>query len=149
MMSILSKYKDLEMIQALLRMAVIVTSSLYTLIAYALQDMSATKMWVILAYCLAFGAVNTGLIVLIAQRPGKSTPRRMFALVVDNLAGIVTITVGGEAMLPVYSVMLSMTVGYGMRYGRTYLLLATGLALVSLALIIQFTPFCRSTRPWP
>ncbi len=143
MMSILSKYKDLEMIQALLRMAVIVTSSLYTLIAYALQDMSATKMWVILAYCLAFGAVNTGLIVLIAQRPGKSTPRRMFALVVDNLAGIVTITVGGEAMLPVYSVMLSMTVGYGMRYGRTYLLLATGLALVSLALIIQFTPFLQ------
>ncbi|EPN59275.1 sensor histidine kinase/response regulator, partial [Pseudomonas syringae pv. actinidiae ICMP 19096] len=71
------------------------------------------------------------------------TRRRMFALVVDNLAGIVTITVGGEPMLPVYSVMLSMTVGYGMRYGRNYLLLATGFALASLCLIIQLTPFLR------
>ncbi|RMR06477.1 Sensor histidine kinase [Pseudomonas savastanoi pv. glycinea] len=143
MISILTKCKDLEMIQALLRMAVIATSSLYTLIAYAMDDMTATRMWVILAYCLAFGIVNTGLIIRIAQKPGASTPRRMFALVVDNMAGIVTITVGGEAMLPVYSVMLSMTVGYGMRYGRTYLLLATGFALASLALIIQFTPFLQ------
>ncbi|WP_349970166.1 hybrid sensor histidine kinase/response regulator [Pseudomonas caspiana] len=131
------------MIQALLRMAVIATSALYTLIAYAMDDMTATRMWVILAYCFAFGIVNTGLIIRIAQKPGASTPRRMFALVVDNMAGIVTITVGGEAMLPVYSVMLSMTVGYGMRYGRTYLLLATGFALASLALIIQFTPFLQ------
>lgn len=35
-MSILSRCKDLEMIQALLRMAVIATSSLYALIMYAL-----------------------------------------------------------------------------------------------------------------
>lgn len=143
MISILTKCKDLEMIQALLRMAVIATSALYTLIAYAMDDMTDTRMWVILAYCFAFGIVNTGLIIRIAQKPGASTPRRMFALVVDNMAGIVTITVGGEAMLPVYSVMLSMTVGYGMRYGRTYLLLATGFALASLALIIQLTPFLQ------
>lgn len=142
-MSILSRCKDLEMIQALLRMAVIATSSLYALIMYALDDMSANRMWVILGYCLAFAVVNVGLIWRIAVRPGVSTRRRMFALVVDNLAGIVTITVGGEPMLPVYSVMLSMTVGYGMRYGRNYLLLATGFALASLCLIIQLTPFLR------
>lgn len=143
MISILTKCKDLEMIQALLRMAVIASSALYTLIAYEVEDMTATRTWVILAYCFAFGIVNTGLIIRIAQKPGASTPRRMFALVVDNMAGIVTITVGGEAMLPVYSVMLGMTVGYGMRYGRTYLLLSTGFALASLALIIRFTPFLQ------
>lgn len=142
-MSILSRCKDLEMIQALLRMAVIATSSLYALIMYALDDMSANRMWVILGYCLAFAVVNAGLIWRIAVRPGASTRRRMFALVVDNMAGIVTITVGGEPMLPVYSVMLSMTVGYGMRYGRNYLLLATGFALASLCLIIQLTPFLQ------
>ncbi|GFM52194.1 hybrid sensor histidine kinase/response regulator [Pseudomonas cichorii] len=142
-MSILSKCKDLEMIQALLRMAVIGTSALYALIMYALDDMSETRMWVILAYCLGFGIVGTGLILRIAQRPGASTRRRVFALVLDNMAGIVTLTVGGEPMLPVYSVMLSMTVGYGMRYGRNYLLLATGFALASLAIIIQLTPFLQ------
>ncbi|WP_179149351.1 ATP-binding response regulator [Pseudomonas syringae] len=131
------------MIQALLRMAVIATSSLYALIMYALGDMSSSRMWVILGYCLAFAIVGVGLIWRIAARPGVSTRRRMFALVVDNLAGIVTITVGGEPMLPVYSVMLSMTVGYGMRYGRNYLLLATGFALASLCLIIQLTPFLQ------
>ncbi|WP_223112581.1 ATP-binding response regulator [Pseudomonas syringae] len=131
------------MIQALLRMAVIATSSLYALIMYALDDMSSSRMWVILGYCLAFAIVGVGLIWRIAARPGVSTRRRMFALVVDNLAGIVTITVGGEPMLPVYSVMLSMTVGYGMRYGRNYLLLATGFALASLCLIIQLTPFLQ------
>ncbi|MCI3943702.1 sensor histidine kinase/response regulator [Pseudomonas syringae] len=142
-MSILSSSRDLEMIQALLRMAVIATSSLYALIMYALDDMSSSRMWVILGYCLAFAIVGVGLIWRIAARPGVSTRRRMFALVVDNLAGIVTITVGGEPMLPVYSVMLSMTVGYGMRYGRNYLLLATGFALASLCLIIQLTPFLQ------
>ncbi|WP_183142075.1 hybrid sensor histidine kinase/response regulator [Pseudomonas cichorii] len=131
------------MIQALLRMAVIATSALYALIMYALDDMPENRMWVILAYCLGFGVVGIGLIVRIAQRPGVSTRRRMFALVVDNLAGIVTITVGGEPMLPVYSVMLSMTVGYGMRYGRNYLLLATGFAMASLAIIIALTPFLQ------
>ncbi|MBX8474444.1 hybrid sensor histidine kinase/response regulator [Pseudomonas cichorii] len=131
------------MIQALLRMAVIGTSALYALIMYALDDMSETRMWVILAYCLGFGIVGTGLILRIAQRPGASTRRRVFALVLDNMAGIVTLTVGGEPMLPVYSVMLSMTVGYGMRYGRNYLLLATGFALASLAIIIQLTPFLQ------
>ncbi|KPC34233.1 Sensor histidine kinase/response regulator [Pseudomonas syringae pv. cilantro] len=142
-MSMLSRYRDLEMIQALLRMAVIATSALYALIMHALDDMSSGRMWVILGYCLGFAVVGIGLIWRIAVRPGVSTRRRMFALVVDNMAGIVTITVGGEPMLPVYSVMLSMTVGYGMRYGRNYLLLATGLALASLCLIIQLTPFLQ------
>ncbi|SDW82220.1 hypothetical protein SAMN05444064_10792 [Pseudomonas syringae] len=142
-MSMLSRYRDLEMIQALLRMAVIATSALYALIMHALDDMSSGRMWVILGYCLVFAIVGVGLIWRIAVRPGVSTRRRMFALVVDNMAGIVTITVGGEPMLPVYSVMLSMTVGYGMRYGRNYLLLATGLALASLCLIIQLTPFLQ------
>lgn len=142
-MSILSRCRDLEMIQALLRMAVIATSALYALIMHALDDMSGSRMWVILGYCLGFAIVGIGLIWRIAVRPGVSTRRRMFALVVDNMAGIVTITVGGEPMLPVYSVMLSMTVGYGMRYGRNYLLLATGFALSSLCLIIQLTPFLQ------
>lgn len=142
-MSILSRYRDLEMIQALLRMAVIATSALYALIMHALDNMPGSRMWVILGYCLGFAVVGVGLIWRIAVRPGVSTRRRMFALIVDNMAGIVTITVGGEPMLPVYSVMLSMTVGYGMRYGRNYLLLATGLALASLCLIIQLTPFLQ------
>ncbi|WP_161936350.1 ATP-binding protein [Pseudomonas syringae] len=131
------------MIQALLRMAVIATSALYALIMHALDNMPGSRMWVILGYCLGFAVVGVGLIWRIAVRPSVSTRRRMFALIVDNMAGIVTITVGGEPMLPVYSVMLSMTVGYGMRYGRNYLLLATGLALASLCLIIQLTPFLQ------
>lgn len=143
LLSILSRSKDLEMIQALLRMAVVATCTLYTLIAYALGSMSETRMWGILTYCVFFAILGIGLIVRIAKRPGVSTRRRLFALVFDNLAGIISITVGGEPMLPVYSVMLSMTVGYGMRYGRTYLLLATGFALASLALIISFTPFLQ------
>lgn len=143
-LSTLSKSRDLEMIQALLRMAVVATCTLYTLIAYALGSMSDTRMWGILAYCGFFAILGIGLIMRIARRPGVSTRRRLFALVFDNLAGIVSITVGGEPMLPVYSVMLSMTVGYGMRYGRTYLLLATGFALASLALIISFTPFLQA-----
>ena len=142
-MSILPKRIDLEMTQALLRMAVIATSTLYTLITYALDEISEERMFVILGYCLGFAIVTIGLIVRIAQRPGASGRRRLFALVTDNLAGIVTITVGGEALLPVYSVMLSMTVGYGMRYGRNYLLLATGFSMISLLIIIALTPFLR------
>ncbi|RMV78395.1 Sensor histidine kinase/response regulator [Pseudomonas caricapapayae] len=142
-MSLLPQRIDLEMTQALLRMAVIATSLLYALIAYGLGEMSENKLFVIVAYCMGFGVVTVGLIIRIAQRPGASSRRRLFALVTDNLAGIVTISVGGEAMLPVYSVMLSMTVGYGMRYGRNYLLLATGFAMISLMIIIALTPFLR------
>ncbi len=98
-MSILPKRIDLEMTQALLRMAVIATSTLYTLITYALDEISEERMFVILGYCLGFAIMTIGLIVRIAQRPGASGRRRLFALVTDNLAGIVTITVGGEALL--------------------------------------------------
>lgn len=142
-MSLLPQRIDLEMTQALLRMAVIATSILYALIAYGMGEMSENKLFVILAYCMGFGVVTVGLIIRIAQRPDASGRRRLFALVTDNLAGIVTISVGGEAMLPVYSVMLSMTVGYGMRYGRNYLLLATGFSMISLMIIIVLTPFLR------
>ncbi|CAM3310739.1 hybrid sensor histidine kinase/response regulator [Pseudomonas floridensis] len=142
-MSLLPKRIDLEMTQALLRLAVIATSTCYTLITYALDEISEERMFIILGYCLAFGVVTVGLVIRIAQRPGASGRRRLFALVTDNMAGIVTITVGGEALLPVYSVMLSMTVGYGMRYGRNYLLLATGFSMISLLIIIALTPFLR------
>ncbi|MGX0954841.1 signal transduction histidine kinase/CheY-like chemotaxis protein [Pseudomonas viridiflava] len=146
MITILTRCKDLEVIQALLRMAVIATSALYMLIAYAMDDITATRLWAISAYCFAFSVVNTGLIILILQKPGASTPRNMFALVVDSIVGIITITIGGEAMLPVYSVMLSMAVCYGMRCGRTYLLLATAFAMASLALMIKLTPYLQQ-RP--
>lgn len=69
-MSILPKRIDLEMTQALLRMAVIATSTLYTLITYALDEISEERMFVILGYCLGFAIVTIGLIVRIAQRPG-------------------------------------------------------------------------------
>ncbi|QXG50056.1 ATP-binding response regulator [Pseudomonas viridiflava] len=134
------------MMQALLRMAVIVTSALYTLIAYAMDDITATRLWAILVYCFAFSVINTDLIIRILQKPGTSTPRSMFALVVDSIVGIITITIGGEAMLPVYSVMLSMTLCHGMRCGRTYLLMATAFALASLALMIKLTPYLQQ-RP--
>lgn len=95
-MSLLPQRIDLEMTQALLRMAVIATSILYALIAYGMGEMSETKLFVILAYCMGFGVVTVGLIIRIAQRPDASGRRRLFALVTDNLAGIVTISVGGE-----------------------------------------------------
>jgi len=52
--------------------------------------------------------------------------------------------VGGEYFLPVFAILLWVTVGYGIRYGSSYLAASTGMALIVLALVAWLTPYWQA-----
>ena len=76
-------------------------------------------------------------------RPGVNHGRRALSMAVDYGSTTVLIGVAGPSMTPVFVVLLWITVGYGIRYGRAYLLFGTALALASLLCIGIFSPYWR------
>lgn len=81
------------------------------------------------------------LLAVIWHGPGIRHWRRAAAMAHDYGALTVCLIFGGVVLLPLYSVLLWVTVGYGLRYGQRYHLIAAGLALTSLAATIAFTPY--------
>jgi signal transduction histidine kinase len=67
--------------------------------------------------------------------PGHYPARRLFAMVLDYGSLGVSIIIDRETMMPMFMVIMWITVGYGMRYGRTYLALATAIALSAIGVI--------------
>lgn len=74
-------------------------------------------------------------------RPGINHGRRALSMAVDYGSTAVLIGAAGATMTPVFVVLLWITVGYGIRYGRAYLLTGTVLALASLLCIGIFSPY--------
>src|SRR5690606_24238256 len=69
--------------------------------------------------------------------------RRALAMAVDYGATTVLIGLAGAPMTPIFAALLWITLGYGIRYGRTYLLIAIGLSLASVLCLGLFSPYWR------
>lgn len=81
------------------------------------------------------------LIAVIWRRPDTGHLRRAAAMVHDYGALTACMIFGGVVLLPLYAVLLWVTVGYGLRYGQRYHVVAALCALASLAVTIAFTPY--------
>ena len=100
---------------------------------------------------MRFFAVETVLIFAAAlfihwsvrRRPGIRHWRRALAMATDYGATTVLIGVGGAVMTPIFVVLLWITLGYGLRYGRTYLLIGAGLSLTSVFCLALFSAYWR------
>jgi len=79
----------------------------------------------------------------VGVRPGIRHWRRALAMAVDYGATTVLIGLAGAPMTPIFVVLLWITLGYGIRYGRTYLLIAIGLSLASVLCLGLFSPYWR------
>lgn len=138
---------DAEAGQSLVRVVLTVVAALYALTGSlsGLLDARADRVFqiyspvVMLITCLLFAAVRLW--------PGLNHPRRIFALVLDFANLTLLMALGGAFMAPAASLLLWVTVGYGMRYGVRYLAGATVAALISLALLGIVSPFW-SAQPY-
>ncbi|MDF3904407.1 hybrid sensor histidine kinase/response regulator [Paracoccus sp. AS002] len=76
-------------------------------------------------------------------RPGVRHWRRALAMALDYGNTAFLIGVAGQTMTPVFVVLLWITIGYGIRYGRRYLLIAMALSQLSVLGIGLFSPYWR------
>jgi signal transduction histidine kinase len=139
--------QDAERAQAVVRIVLAVIVVVYIALRWlfpfggALSDHQALVL--VGYYVSAFLIIAILLYKLIERYPGHFMPRRLFAMTLDYTSLTFTIVMGGEAMLPLFAVMIWVTVGNGLRYGVRYLLIAIAMTMLSIAVITWLTPYMR------
>ncbi|GGJ94307.1 ATP-binding response regulator [Pseudomonas matsuisoli] len=136
--------KDNERAQAVVRLVIGGVAIAYMCATYALGLMDRGAFMQVATYALVFMFLSIVLFGWIVAFPGVFHYRRLLAIGHDYVAISACMIMGGESMLPVFGVMLWVTVGNGMRYGSRYLALATGIALVSIAVIVESMPYLQA-----
>lgn len=97
----------------------------------------------IVATTILFPLYAVALAVHIHFRPAPTHARRGIALVVDNLVNSYIASFGGPFAAFVGFHFL-VTVGWGLRFGRHYLFLATGIAIAGMICNLLFTPYWQA-----
>lgn len=136
--------KDNELQQASVRLAVAGCAALYVAVVSVLPGSVFASFAPVLAYSVFFLIVSALLRRMIKRRPGYYPLRRLAEMLHDYAAITFAMVLGGEAALPLYAVLLWVTVGNGLRFGREDLAIATALGLGSLALSWYMTPMWRA-----
>lgn len=144
MLATASPTYDVERAQAVVRLVIAPIAISYTLLMHLRSAIDPTLAgWILLLESL-FLAASLALWIDIRRRPGHYPVRRVLTMLSDYTCITVTIGFGGEPMLPVYAILIWVTVGYGLRYGSSYLLLATILATLSLLIIASTSAYWQS-----
>jgi signal transduction histidine kinase len=133
---------DTERGQASVRLIIVGIVAVYIVIEILSARISLNgNAWALLGY-MGFSAIfSVSVYVATLRAPGPNHPRRWLGMAHDYIGITFTMTVGGEVLLPVYAVLLWVTVGNGLRYGPHYLAGATCLALLSLSATAYFSPY--------
>nr|WP_288256016.1 hybrid sensor histidine kinase/response regulator [uncultured Pseudomonas sp.] len=135
---------DTERAQAGVRMIFMSVAACYIVILYHLSLINPALVWTIFVLECVFSVVATLIWFDIRRRPGNYRGRRLITMLTDYSGIAVTMALGGAAMLPVYAILLWVTIGYGLRYGSGYLLLATLMALLSLSVAASLSAHWQS-----
>ncbi|WP_369968878.1 response regulator [Stenotrophomonas rhizophila] len=135
----LSGRPDSEHAQNLIRIAITALFIIYLGWRY-LENHGDTLLatWLILAFELT---VSAGLLVAILLQPGVSHVRRVIGMLTDYSCMGLIMTIQGEPAAPLYAVCLWVTIGNGMRYGSTYLRVATAMGCVAFLCTIMLAPY--------
>ncbi|TBU93397.1 ATP-binding response regulator [Phytopseudomonas dryadis] len=148
MARILGAVKDVERSQALVRLLVSSSAVVYVVVVLLMGAVALSQFLIILADIVLFLLVAAVLFIRISRRPGVFVGRRVFAMSCDYFAICVAMIAGGEPLLPLYGLLLWVTVGNGMRFGTRYLLAATAMALVSIGVITWMSPYLHREVHW-
>jgi signal transduction histidine kinase/CheY-like chemotaxis protein len=131
----------LERQQATVRLALSSIVAAYIAIGISAKAVAQHEAAAMAAYMVFLIAWSALLLLAIRRWPGHYPWRRLLAMVHDY-TGLTTVLVIGDAFtMPVFAILIWVTVGNGMRYGQRYLAIATLLALVSLAITTSLSSF--------
>jgi len=132
--------------QAWVRLALLVLISAYAVVAsMILSPGHRIEPWAIavLSYFACYTPVAVGLFYVIRRYPGHYPARRWFGMANDFAGLAFAIIAGCAVMLPVYAIIVWVTVGNGLRFGSHYMVVAAIMAQITLAIITMFTPYWR------
>ena len=135
--------RDPELGQAKIRLAFVLPVSVYVIGAWAWGLFDTGVLLANLACYALFTLLALALFFEVRRRPGVKPWRRLLAMSLDFSAITFSSITSGEALLPLFGVLLWVTVGNGLRYGRGYLLLATLLSLTAMGATIAGMPFLQ------
>lgn len=138
-----SQYSS-EVDQATLRVAIGLLALMYISALALLDDFYHLSYLAIAGYYLAFLVISLALRSHIQRKPGINPLRRYLAMLHDYLAISVGLAIGDDKTLPIYAVMVWVTLGYGVRYGAPYLLSATMMSVLSLLVIVFVNDYWSS-----
>lgn len=126
---------DTERSQAIVRLVIIFLAILYVAIVLAAGYAPPERVLPILVYSVGAFMFSLGLLAVIVRWPGVYPLRRLSGMLNDYMGITFAMVMGGEALLPLYAVLLWVTVGNGLRFGSRYLAVATGMALLTLGIV--------------
>lgn len=132
-----------ELMQSQVRFAIFIVATCYiTVSSMIVSPISAIEPWakaLLIFYCF-YALIAVGFYALVVRFPGHYPARRLLSMVNDYVALGYSIIVGCTVMLPIYAVIVWITVGNGMRFGRRYLYTASFLAQMTIAVVFMLTP---------
>lgn len=138
----LSGRPDSEHAQNLIR--IVITSLFISYLGWRYLETDGDTLrvtWQILAFELT---VSAGLLVAIVLRPGVSHVRRVIGMLTDYTCMGLIMTLQGEPATPLYAVCMWVTIGNGMRYGSTYLRVATAMGCLCFLAALLFSPYWQA-----
>lgn len=135
-----------EIGQAKVRMIIILIVTCYTAaVNLIIAPGDGLQPWAvsIFVYYAIYTLSAIMLLFLVTRYPGHYPARRLLTMANDFAAIAFTIIVAPAMLLPLYSVIVWVTVGNGLRYGRPYMTIATVLAQLAIIIITVITPYWR------
>jgi signal transduction histidine kinase/CheY-like chemotaxis protein len=133
---------DTEFGQAVIRLPVgaICAAYYHWTVATELTDPGSMRMWMVGATYLFF-LFSIAILLHVIRYPGNYWSRRLLAMLLDFTVCGMILSVGGEANLPAFGALLWTTVGYGIRYGGSYLIVSTLVGQITIALVIATSSY--------
>lgn len=134
---------EAERSQAIVRIVLVPILAIYIWIVAWLDDAATSYANGFAGYYFAYVPISWLLLWWVVSKPVVYKPRRLVSMACDYLAFSSAMSIGGAALLPLYAALLWVTVGNGLRFGPRYLILATAMALVTIALSSYFNAYWR------
>jgi two-component system, sensor histidine kinase RpfC len=132
---------DSEHQQGITRLVITFICFVYFAGAASFSNSYATQLLFILG---VEGFVGTLLLIAIALNPAQSNVRRWLGMLLDYSMMAATMILLGEVAAPAYVLILWVTIGNGLRYGRNFLYMAITCAAASFGVVIHATTFWQT-----
>jgi signal transduction histidine kinase len=134
---------DTEFAQAIVRLVVGLPACLLIYWSFEIGTLPTTEKYQSVGLIILTWCAGLALAAACFTWPGAFRSRRLLALLVDYGTIAYWMSVGGASGAFGLVILLWITIGYGLRYGQTYLMLAMACALACATVVIWFTPFWR------
>lgn len=130
-----------EWSQAMLRLAITVAMLVYLIVFPSESSTKAHDIIVKMAIgYLLFSVVIIGSFWVL---PGKSRSRKITTLVTDVGISLYALHLYGEFSAPFFVVLLWVSIGYGVRFGRVYLFACTAYSAIGCIALWTFSPYWK------